>query len=463
MESLPLPLLEKILFKLDPKSLAMMQCTRRSINSHISDDPYFKSKYLSGVGSGLLQISGFGSTTLFCNPFVNSRLFRNKAFLEIKSQILSFCSGLLLLFIDGLCVANPLTKRYRFLDHSKSMFLSRVDRRGNVSFYLRWHKMNRIGFAVDQIDRTTQAFKVVCMNDTDASNPDETMYQFEISTGDSCWRLSETTITCTASGLIKDKKPVYFDGSLHWLRKDGSILAFNPETEQARLIPIKFPPQLSSANLFAAAEKELALISATEELINVYALEDTLTDPKWVLVKQIPNGVLDKETMRCWNVGAYDGEFLVLWEMNNKEWYDGVVHGYDLRANNWGVIGSVPVWCDRNQVFYHFKPSFSSAIELNEKVDVETMVHGDDENKRISTLSKIMRLIDEISPYAKSRSKKKGKRLMTEEETKLKMMMDEPSSSKFLDVKRFCKKIKFLGMEKINKRRRSQVRRRSRC
>ncbi|KAG7597756.1 F-box-like domain superfamily [Arabidopsis suecica] len=462
MESLPLPLLENILFKLDPKSLAMMKCTRRSINSHISEDLYFKSNYLSLVGSGLLHISNYGSKSLFCNPFGDSMSFRYQDSLDIKTRVLCSCSGLLLLFMDCLCVANPLTKRYRFLDHSKSMFLGRVNKRGQLSFNLPCHKMNRIGFAVDQIDPTTQGFKVVCMKDTKASNPDQTMYQFEITTGDSCWRLSETTITCSASVHMADKKPVYFDGSLHWLRKDGSILAFNPETEQARLIPIKFPLKLSAVNkfLFSATEKELALISATEEMINVYSLENILIDPKWVLVKQIQNGVLDKKTMRCWNVAAYNGKCLVLWQMNKVD-CDGDVYGYDLRANKWEVIGWIPEWCDGYQVFYLFKPSFSSAIELIKKVDVETMmnmVHGDD-GKHISTLRKIMSLIDEISPYAKRLFKKKGKRhgkrLMTEEETKLKMTVDEPSSSKFLDVKRFNKKRRFLGMYKTNKRKRS--------
>ncbi|KAG7647031.1 Galactose oxidase/kelch beta-propeller [Arabidopsis thaliana x Arabidopsis arenosa] len=283
------------------------------------------------------------------------------------------------------------------------------------------------------------------------------VYQFEITTGDSCWRLSETTITCNPSVPLADKKPVYFDGCIHWLRKDGSILAFNPETEQARLIPIKFPLELSAvANkfLFEATEKELALISATEESINVYSLEAILIDPKWVLVKEIQNGVLHKKTMRCWNVAAYNGKCLVLWQMN-KVACDGDVFGYDLRANKWEVIGWIPEWCDGYQVFYLFKPSFSSAIELKQKVDVETMnmVHGDD-CKYISTLRKLMSLIEEISPYAKRLFKKKGKRLMTEEETKLKMTVDEPSSSKCLDVMRFSKKRRFLGMEKINKRKR---------
>ncbi|KAG2303420.1 hypothetical protein Bca52824_032071 [Brassica carinata] len=43
MDSLPFHLLEEILFKLNLKSLAIMQCVDKSINSLISNDPYFKS------------------------------------------------------------------------------------------------------------------------------------------------------------------------------------------------------------------------------------------------------------------------------------------------------------------------------------------------------------------------------------------------------------------------------------
>ncbi|CAL9215717.1 unnamed protein product [Arabidopsis halleri] len=130
--------------------------------------------------------------------------------------------------------------------------------------------------------------------------------------------------------------------------------------------------------------------------------------------------------------------------VSNKDRSDeGVVHGYDLKANKWGVMDWIPRWCDgkRDQS----KPSLtSSSMELDENVDVDMINHDDD--KRISSLSKITRLISGISPYAQSLFKKKGKllgkRLMIEEETKLKMMIDEPNSSKFLDV------------ERINKRRR---------
>ncbi|XP_019091529.1 PREDICTED: putative F-box protein At1g20800 [Camelina sativa] len=119
----------------------------------------------------------------------------------------------------------------------------------------------------------------------------------------------------------------------------------------------------------------------------------------------------------------------------NKCYDEGMVDGYHLRANKWRVMGWIPRWYDGKREINQSKPSLS--------VDVDVAMVDD---KHISSMSKIMSLKSGISPYAESLFKKKekrvGKRLMIEEETKVKMMMDEPSS-KFLDVKR-----------RINKRRR---------
>ncbi|KAF8084433.1 hypothetical protein N665_0718s0025 [Sinapis alba] len=49
MDRLPFHLLEEILFKLNPKSLATMHCVDKSINSHMSNDPYFKSNVVGWI------------------------------------------------------------------------------------------------------------------------------------------------------------------------------------------------------------------------------------------------------------------------------------------------------------------------------------------------------------------------------------------------------------------------------
>ena len=217
--------------------------------------------------------------------------------------------------------------------------------------------------------------------------------------GDS-WKLLETTLTCCTSNLDDHmKKPVYMKGAVHWLRNDGSIVAFNLKTEKARLIPIRFPKELCLKTLFTAVDNNLTLISATEEVIYVYAFHNILSDPKWVLVKQIRNGVLDEKRLYSWYVEAYDGKSLVLREtILKKDYYNKhlkqVLHGYDLRANKWEVIGSIPEWSPSGLDFYQFTPSPSSVIGLDDKEGEEILACDD---KRIPSVNAIMRLIYGIS------------------------------------------------------------------
>ncbi|CDY30587.1 BnaAnng03620D [Brassica napus] len=325
MDGLPGHLLNEVLFKTDLRALAMLCCTNISLQSHIHD-PSFVSEYRSQIRSSLLYISSYGSTYLCCHhPHGGSRSLT----IIDACHILGYCSGLLLLFInDRLCVTNPLTKKFRFLtsfDPCPRRFVCQDSR-------------NQLGLAVNQIDRTTQNFK----------------------------------------------NPVYMNGSLHWLRNDGSIIAFNPETEQARLIQADFPRGLTSRALFAPGVNSLTLVSANEEVIYFYALKNILSDPKWVLEKQIQNGVIDKNVV-TWYVEAYNGKCVVL-----RTCYDGVVHVYDLSASKWAVMGSVPIWYDANLNFFLFTPSPYSVVGLD-----DILARGD---RRISSLRSIITLVDRSSP-----------------------------------------------------------------
>uniref|UniRef100_A0A0D3DRX6 F-box associated beta-propeller type 1 domain-containing protein n=2 Tax=Brassica TaxID=3705 RepID=A0A0D3DRX6_BRAOL len=362
MDSLPGHLLNKVLFKTDLRALAMLCCTNTSLQSHIHD-PSFVSEYYSQIKSSLLHISTYGSPYLvYHHPHSGSRSHKTKNRL-MECHILECCSGLLLLFIDDrLCVTNPIRKKFRFL--------TRRDKR------------KQLGLVVNQLDRTTQNFKVVYI--FEMAKTDETKYGFEINAGDS-WTYSKTTLTCHTSNLDdRMKNHVYLNGSLHWLRNDGSIIAFNPETEQARLIQTDFPRGLTSRTLFASGVNSLTLVSANEKVIYVYALRNILSDPKWVLEKQIQNGVIDKNIV-TWYVEAYNGKCLVL-----RTCYDGVVHVYDLSASKWAVMASVPIWYDANLDFFLFTPSLYSVVGLD-----DILACGD---RGISSLSSIMTLVDRSSP-----------------------------------------------------------------
>lgn len=352
MSSLPMHVIDEILFRSSPKSLATMRCSNKSIEARVSNDPNFKSEYLSRVESSLLHISREGSKLLCFHPSGDSRPFQNKAHLETSCHILGYCSGLLLLVVNKyLCVANPLTKKYRFLDLAEMK------------------QTKGIGFVVDQVDQNTQRFKIVCiMGHFDFRNPARTTYGFEIYAGRS-WRLSSTTITCASSDLMMNMNPVYVeeDRALYWLRADDSILAFNLETEKARLIPIKFNRETGMKLLFGSGDNRLTLIAATKEVISVFVLENILTaDPKWILERQIRNEAVQESVTSYWNVVAFDGRCLVVRTMTDFD--DGrMVYGYDLRTNKWGVVGSMPSWCDGMRYFCQYKPSWSSVMGLVDK------------------------------------------------------------------------------------------------
>ncbi|CAL9215664.1 unnamed protein product [Arabidopsis halleri] len=232
----------------------------------------------------------------------------------------------------------------------------------------------------------------------------ETVYGFEINDG-YCWRLSETTINASSkSDLTTRMKPVYLDGTLHWLRNDGSIIAFNPETEQARMIPSIFHRESDMKLLFAADDNinRLTLLLGTKETISVYALRK---NSKWILARQIKNVSMEDNILERWNMVAYDGQHLVVREMKDRlrvvvPFYDmvvnikehhfkGLVHVYDMEANSWRVLGST--WCpshyDRD--FYKFMPSL---FPVEEDEQTKVIVASDDQ--RIRYLSAVMRLID---------------------------------------------------------------------
>ncbi|CAA0224586.1 unnamed protein product [Arabidopsis thaliana] len=336
--------------------------------------------YLNAV-LGVIDSTNYGATYIFCQPLVSSRDSmspENEVNLSREPcYIFGSCSGLPLLYIGGLFVVNPLTKRFRLLDHSGSKLLPIIVG-GDRNVAGRERGMC-VGFTVNG-NRTTKRFKIVCIHEMG------TVYSFELSDGYS-WRLSETTVTASSkSNLTVQMKHVYFNNTLHWLRNDGSIITFNPETEQARLIPSIFHQEPDMKLLFAADNNinRLILISGTKEEISVYTLLD---NSEWTVTSQIKNVSMKESELVCWNIVVYDGKHLVVREM--KDSLNGVVHVYDMEVKSWEVIGSTKSWSSRVRDFYKFTPSLFF-VEEDEQQKV-TVASND---KRIPYLTAIMGLID---------------------------------------------------------------------
>ncbi|KAJ0247679.1 hypothetical protein HA466_0161100 [Hirschfeldia incana] len=361
MNSLPMHLLDNILFRLDLKSLVMMQCTNRSIKSHISDDPSFEIGYSSRAQLSFFYTYSKGAPLAFYQPFgsqckSNSCVKPYASMRGVHCYVLGSCCGHLLLYMSGLYVVNPLTKRVRHLNHSGSLLLATIFNGPNNN------KANKnaeeismcVGFALDHCRAVaTKGFKIICILEN------QPMYAFEISDGNS-WRFSETIITTTnsKSELTKGMKPVYLEGNLHWLRNDGSIIAFNIETEQARLIPSVFHPEPEMKLLFTLDDKinRLTLISGTKKTISVHTLMGDTS--KWALARQIENVLMTDGEFEYWNVVAYDGKHMVVRD-KEKDRPTGVAHVYNMEDNCWGAWWPTACQTKYNLDVFRFRPFFS--------------------------------------------------------------------------------------------------------
>ncbi|XP_019095417.1 PREDICTED: putative F-box/kelch-repeat protein At1g20940 [Camelina sativa] len=338
-------------------------------------------RYCSWFKPSLFNLKPYGAYSIFCQPLVSScdsTPFGNKMFSygNKTCYIFGSCSGLLLFYVNGLFIVNPLTKTFRILDHHGSKLIPMI--LGGSYSKKDFTRAMCVGFAVNQ-NRTSKSFKIVCILEMGM------VYGFEISDGYS-WRLSDTTINAgSKSDLMTRMKHVYLDNTLHWLRNDGSIVTFNPETEQARMIPSIFHRESDTKLLLAADDKinRLTLISGTKEKISVYTLFE---NSKWTLARRIKIVPMEDNILVCWDMVAYDGKRLVV--RDRKSTFEDLVHVYDLETNSWRVLGST--WCTRNNLrdFYKFTPSLFS-IELDE----QTKIIVDSNDQRIPYLIALMGLI----------------------------------------------------------------------
>lgn len=173
-----------------------------------------------------------------------------------------------------------------------------------------------------------------------------------------------------------------------WLRNDGSIIAFDPYTEQARFIPSIFHCGEPDTKLLFAEDNRnnrLTLISGRKETISVYTL---VKNSKWVLTRQITNVYMNERELVYWNLVLCDGKCIVVRKMTKGSCY-GVIHVYDMEANSWGVSGSTETMGSRNLDFIKFTPSLVF-VEGDEQE--EMIISSSDE--RISSLTAVMGLID---------------------------------------------------------------------
>ncbi|CAH2036703.1 unnamed protein product [Thlaspi arvense] len=281
------------------------------------------------------------------------------------------CSGLLLLYVDGLFVVNPLTRRFQFMDHYGSKLIPEVvggdgecwkDGTYPKSNFSCTQRAMCIGFTVDRV-RAAKRFKIRRRPRTDSRSATE-----------------------IPRGYPKRPSPETQKESISWSGK----LTFNPETEEARLVPCTFSGKPDSKLFLASDDKtnRLTLISGTREQISFY----TLDPHEWSLAKRIENVYMEKCELLRWHVVAFDGKRLVVSEKESRN-FNGVIHVYDMEANSWGLLGTTySFYLPGSDIdFFKFTPSFSFLEDDDERKNKDAVAS---DVPRISYLTAVMGLVD---------------------------------------------------------------------
>ena len=220
-------LIPSIFLCLPIQSLIRFKCLNKESN-HIISDPCFASDHATRNSS---NIHG-----LFCFSYANPG---KAVYIPIYSQqkpnyftsfpsIQASCNGLFLHVPsetpDFFTVFNPTTKTFQLIPTPKG-------------YYPLCDNKQNLGLAYDPILFSWHDYKVVHIFlyglDLMLGNQE---YGFEIfSSSLNSWKMSTSRLGCVTGETYK-AEALYLDGSLHWIRECGDIVAFNLKTEDARII-----------------------------------------------------------------------------------------------------------------------------------------------------------------------------------------------------------------------------------
>nr|XP_016500213.1 PREDICTED: putative F-box/kelch-repeat protein At1g20790 [Nicotiana tabacum] len=150
-------------------------------------------------------------------PTTHSEMF----LLPDHSSVLASCRGLLLLVFlkfRNFCVFNPITGAHQLISYPKPIH--------------EFMKFRGIGLAVDY--PTSDQYKLVIVGKL----AEQQGYKFYVFSSERSGLWHEVRFRVNFINLAQCTKPVYVNDSLHWLRSDGSVLAFNTKREEAIILDL---------------------------------------------------------------------------------------------------------------------------------------------------------------------------------------------------------------------------------
>ncbi|KAJ8554069.1 hypothetical protein K7X08_024747 [Anisodus acutangulus] len=213
-QSLPDDLLVEIITRLPLKFAVQGKVLNKNLNGRISDPKFSTQLICTSRSMGLFQ--NFHKISL--NPIPTIGCEMN---LPYDIELLDSCKGLILFDFEAIksyCVFNPITRAHQLIPY-----------REPTTFMM----ISDPGLAVDY--PSSNQYKLVTISKL--ARHSNLFDKFHVLSSDRSGLWHEIQLRSnTFSDLAIVSQPVFWRNSLHWLRSDGSVLAFDTNREEAILI-----------------------------------------------------------------------------------------------------------------------------------------------------------------------------------------------------------------------------------
>ena len=266
-------------------------------------------------------------------------------------QIVDSCNGLLLLnFVKTnlFTLCNPTTKKHRYIVKPAN-----------------WspNPKQNIGLAYNDYSSTSMISNHHCqlVFVYKMRNPlrGTEIYGFRIfSSNANAWRRVDSRLVCQSGEFVKHGQAVYFNESLHWMRKSGDIIVFDTKENKPRIMrKSHFLGEFKDDMWFGVTNGSINIVHVTRTEVVVLALHDYV------------NGVWKRVRFKTnhWSLKVlcdfcpifFDGELIVLQSHGNLL---NQFFSYNIRLYEWKKIGD---FTDSNDGIHECIPFIPSLAWLD--------------------------------------------------------------------------------------------------
>ncbi|KAM3381451.1 putative F-box/kelch-repeat protein [Capsicum galapagoense] len=215
-------LVGEIISRLPLKLAVQCKVLNKNIKCIISDPGFFQTWFQRQENPStelIYRVKAANDTTLHKVTLHPIPITQIETIFSYDNEILASCNGLILFdfgLVTKYCVFNPLTGEHQLIPYPLPTT----------------YRLNKMGFAVDYPN--SDQYKLVTISElVENSN---LFYNFHLLSSErpGLWLEIQLRTDCFIS--FSGNPPVYWCGSLYWLRCDGSVVAFDTRREEAILI-----------------------------------------------------------------------------------------------------------------------------------------------------------------------------------------------------------------------------------